>query len=102
MSHSNFDLFIDDERDPTGERVWVIARTSSEAIALIEERGMPGYISFDHDLGGDDTSMVFLRWLAEYAMDRGCRFDFEYFVHSQNPIGAANIIGFIESFRRSY
>lgn len=101
MCENGFNLFIDDERFPAGYRNWTIARTSSEAIALVEARGMPGFVSFDHDLGGEDTSMVFLRWLAEHAMDNGLTFNFDYFVHSQNPIGAANIVGFIESFRRA-
>lgn len=33
---------------------YVIARTVDESIALVREKGMPVYISFDHDLGIDD------------------------------------------------
>jgi len=101
-------LFIDDERDPVNDNihVWVIVRSSEQAIKFCEKHGVPSYISFDHDLGNDDTSMAFIHWLVEKDMDMGESFiphDFTFYVHSQNPIGQRNIQQYLDrylSFRK--
>ena len=65
-------LFLDDERnvlDYTMESCVRVARSSTEARALVEDLGMPEHCFFDHDLGGDDTTMVFLKWLANEYWD---------------------------------
>lgn len=87
-----YKLFIDDERDPITED-WVIARSSTEAINAIMKFGMPIEIAFDHDLGGTDTSILFIRKLIELVLDGDIAMphDFKFNVHSQNPIGAQNI-----------
>ena len=84
-----YKLFIDDERHPVTDD-WVIARSSMDAVKAVMERGMPIEIAFDHDLGGDDTSRVFCKWLSDYMADNDIAFpkNFVYSVHSQNPIGA--------------
>lgn len=84
-----YKLFIDDERFPVTDD-WVIARSSDEAIALVLMHGMPVEISFDHDLGGDDTSRRFIMWMVDALLDEQITFpvDFSFSVHSQNPIGA--------------
>jgi len=87
-------LFIDDERfPPAPESDWTIARTSHEAMIQCSTMGMPDFISFDHDIGVDDTSMVFIHWLAEKLGDGKLTFPegFDFYVHSQNPVGAENI-----------
>lgn len=86
-------LFIDDERFPVTEDDWVIARSSEEAIDCVLTMGFPVHIAFDHDLGGDDTSMKFINWLIDYLLDTKQRLrpDFSFSVHSQNPVGAENI-----------
>lgn len=61
---------------------------------------MPSFISFDHDLGGDDTTMVFLRRLTDEEWD-GVSPPPDYTIHSANPVGAQNIRSFMESWRRS-
>lgn len=51
-------------------------------------------ISFDHDLGGDDTAMVVVKRLIELDMDADGSFiprDFTFHVHSANPVGGENI-----------
>ena len=98
-------LFLDDERIPEkkhGDHQWTIARSSDEAIRLVEERGCPIFISFDHDLGGDDTSMVFLKWLTDKVLDGEIFMpdDFSYQVHSANIVGSKNICAFLNSFLR--
>lgn len=86
-------LFIDDERFPFKIDRFVIAQTSQEAFHLLVSRGVPNYISFDHDLGGEDTSMVFLKAMFNYMDDMKLKFpkNFDYHIHSQNPIGRENI-----------
>lgn len=92
-------LFIDDVREPP-DGTWTVARSSDEALKLVEDKGMPKIISFDHDLGGDDTSMAFLKKLVDTIWD-GKEKPPEYKVHSANPIGSLNIVSFMESWRKS-
>lgn len=90
-------LFIDDERFPTRDDFF-IARTSKEAIDFVKQNGIPDFISFDHDLGGDDTSRVFIHWLVNYldTEDLNLPEGFSFTVHSQNPVGAKWIQGTME------
>jgi len=98
-----WNLWLDDERnpglaaDPSEPQVsgWVWAKSTKEAIKLVETLGNPAFMSLDHDLGGDDTSMKFLKWLANYS------YPSEYQVHSANPVGAKNIVSFMESWKKS-
>ena len=87
-----YKLFIDDERHPVTDD-WMIARSSQEAIELLQYYGIPQEIAFDHDLGGDDTSMRYIRALIDFMDTLDVKFpkDFKYSVHSQNPIGRKNI-----------
>lgn len=91
-------LFIDDERFPVTPD-WFVARNSFQAIKALELYGLPQEIAFDHDLGGQDTSIGFINALESELIDRNLKFPkgFEYTVHSQNPIGAANIISKMDS-----
>jgi hypothetical protein len=95
-----YKMFIDDEREPA-QAGWTVVRTSADAIRMVQTRGWPSDISFDHDLGGDDTSMVFVRWAVDRMIDAGIGIPFHWYVHSQNPIGAANIDGLLNSYARS-
>jgi len=49
-------VYLDDIRTPPRED-WVIARDFEEAI--VESRGLPDFISFDHDLGEGLTGYDF-------------------------------------------
>lgn len=101
-----YKLFIDDERFPPNNdmSLWVISRSSDQTKQIIEGFGMPSFISFDHDLGGEDTSMVFLKWLEGQLIDRILAFPpgFAYYVHSQNPIGAKNITGKMDALIKHF
>lgn len=93
-------LFIDDLRDPV-DPAWTIARSSAEAIALLLERGCPDEISFDHDLGGDDTAMAVARRLIDLDLDANGVFippTFRFGVHSANPVGAANLRALLDRY----
>lgn len=89
-------MFIDDERFPP--KSWthfnfVCVRSVESAIDFCISNGCPSYISFDHDLGGGPTGFDFAKWLIEQDLDRKGFLpnNFEFVVHSMNPIGRANI-----------
>jgi len=97
-------LYIDDIREPKNTFDY-IARSSEEAIELIDKNGCPNFISFDHDLGGEDTSMIIIKWLVNKDLDMYEKnkelfipIDFTFNVHSANPVGASNIEGFLNSY----
>lgn len=102
-------LFLDDERLPaerSGE--WVVARTYAAAVDVVSQRGLPCYISFDHDLGVEDdgreapTGYDFAKWLGDYILDhRPDVSQFAWYVHSQNPIGAQNIDRYLGNLIRA-
>jgi len=83
-------LFIDDLRDPPEGRYYdSVARSSDAALAMMEQDGCPGFISFDHNLGGDDTAMrVVNKDMDEPGWIPG---NFTWDVHSANPVGKENI-----------
>ncbi len=93
-------LYLDDVRDPRTPRPWVVVRDQGEFIAAVEERGFPGVVSFDHDLGEDTPSgMDCARWLVELGIEQGVDPEsIEWNVHSANPVGARNIQGLYESW----
>ena len=95
-----YNLYIDDLRNPPADRDWVVCRSSQEALDLIMEIGMPSFISFDHDLGGEDTTMIFLRRLVNEVWD-GQTVIPDYQIHSANPVGVENIRSFMQSWKRS-
>jgi hypothetical protein len=94
-----YKMFLDDIRNPP-DNTWIVARSSNEAVAYIEKHGLPYHISFDHDLGGDDTAMVLLYHLVNNIYT-AADYPPEYTVHSANPIGSKNIVSFMESWKRS-
>ena len=104
----SYSLFIDDDRFPSDHSVreFHISRTSAEAIQTMKSYGCPEFISFDHDLGGDDTSMQVVNWMINQDLDQitfGMSFipeDFAFTVHSQNPVGAKNIEELLNSYLR--
>ena len=95
-----YKLFLDDERFPPDDgNVWLIARSSSEAIDTVIKQGTPDFISFDHDLGNDDTAMRFIWFLIESHIEGSLEsFPTNYYVHSQNPVGVQNIKSLMNSY----
>lgn len=95
-------MFLDDERHPPRDgNPWLVVRSSLEAKTFVSEFGVPTFISFDHDLGGEDTAMEFVNWMIDAILEGEAYLPegFAFEVHSQNPIGAENIrnklMGFI-------
>ena len=92
-------LWIDDLREPPDD-TWDVVTTSEAAIALLTNFQREGMlwcprevVSFDHDLGGDDTTRPVVMWM----INNDFRFD-EYRVHSQNPIGREWLEGMIDRY----
>lgn len=107
VSHKPWFLFLDDLRSPedagfkdSAAHRFVVAKSTMEAVLLVRENGMPKAMSLDHDLGGADTTMVFLRWLANDFWDGAGPLP-EYHIHSANPVGRMNIASFMSSWQRS-
>lgn len=103
-----WNLFIDDERFPPNDgREWVICRNHFEVFECVFDLGMPSYISFDHDLGenlwsGYDIAKELVD-IALTTIDPDYKFpaDFDFYVHSQNPVGKANIEGLLNGYLKA-
>lgn len=83
-------LWIDDLRPaPDG---WVWAKTSNEALEIIGKTLLKNIelISFDHDLGGDDTAVPIVNYIEERVVQFGDPAPL-MLVHSQNPVGRDNL-----------
>jgi hypothetical protein len=106
----SYNLFIDDLRDPSyvnDGKDYVIVRSTNEAIEIVKEKGLPGFISFDHDLGTlpnrkIDESTDFLKWLAyESDIDLTDKVP-EYQIHSDNGPGRDNIKSWMDSLKKRF
>lgn len=99
-----YSLFIDDERFPPRDgRRWVIARNMHDVLMMLRIHGMPGYISFDHDLGeNEQTGYDIAKLLVDLDMGGDCDYalpaEFDFYVHSQNPIGKTNIEAYLNNY----
>lgn len=102
-------LFLDDERFPPvnfaqAYEEYRTARSVREATEMMELRGCPGFISFDHDLGEDQrTGLDLVKWMIHQDLEEDGKFiprGFEFYVHSQNPIGKENIEKLLEHYLR--
>lgn len=98
-------LFLDDLRNPSDiygiglTKNWDIVRTYSEAVDYVLKNGIPNIISFDHDLGENESGYDFAKWLVYKAVDfEPLPKDFMFFVHSANFIGGDNIINLIYGY----
>jgi hypothetical protein len=90
----------------------------------IEKHGLPKIISFDHDLADEHytpeeywcdyekskayqdskiyqekTGLDCAKWLVDYCMDNNKPLPL-FYVHSANPVGADNIIHFLENYKK--
>lgn len=123
-------LFLDDIRDPYKVTYmlmplgpWKVVRNYDGFCNAInhhyqETRGLPDFISFDHDLSlehysenmmnpaaynnmyntfKEKTGLDCAKWLVEFCLDKKlqmCQFQ----VHSMNPVGKSNIESYLNSF----
>jgi len=123
MRNKKIYLYLDDVRIPT-EGDWEVVRNYDEFVAHIKLNGLENYevISLDHDLGEsamqeyytntktnfeldynrieEKTGMDCTRFLVAEAMNKKIPLPTIY-VHSANPIGSANMIGYINNYFRN-
>ena len=113
-------LYLDDIRTPTDGR-WQIVRSYDEFVAHIKMNGLENYetISLDHDLGDtakdeyynnvrdnykidynnitEKTGLDCAKFLVAESMTKGIPLPAIY-IHSANPIGSANMMGYINNY----
>jgi len=120
----SYKLFLDDVRRPETtfyymelpvflEPDWIIVRNYYAFISLIQNKGIPKTIAFDHDLADihykvqsfnyDDpdyerTGYHCAKWLIDYCMDNKEELPNEIIVHSMNPYGSANIKSLFDTY----
>jgi hypothetical protein len=119
-------LYLDDLRTPLSSE-WSVVRNFDEFVEFIENNDLKNIevISFDHDLGESAISEYFnntkdsyeidysnieektgydcVKWLIDYIIVND-KFDSvpKMRVHSANPIGAANILGYVNNFYKNF
>ena len=131
-------LFLDDTRIPKDaiglvpsnfnkfywENDWDVVKNYDEFVQYIEVNGVPGFVSFDHDLADfhydlkpedyenmsedemvikfgsmEKTGLDCAKFLVEYCADENVPLP-EYLVHSANPAGKENIEKFLENAKK--
>lgn len=99
----SYKLWIDDQRNVdqsllNNNKDWKIARSSKEAISIVESGGAPYFISFDYHLGEDDTAMEFLKWFAKRYSSGKIKLpaNFDYYVHQRTGFAISKIYSFVE------
>lgn len=92
----NVDIWLDDVRQPPdkiddlskNEVIWL--KSSHEAVTYFQncmEDGIKiAFMSWDHDLGENDTAMRVADWMEEHQF-----FPTFSIIHSQNPVGRENL-----------
>jgi len=111
-------IFLDDDRIPEDSPIplplleWIIIRSYDDFTKLILAEGLPGAISFDHDMDPtayqeyhrmwksnktinydnikEKTGYHCAKWLVEYCLSKKLPLP-AYFIHSFNPVGRVNI-----------
>jgi hypothetical protein len=123
MKNNKIYLYLDDVRMPKADN-WEVVRNYDEFVAHIKLKGLGAYevISLDHDLGEgamveyytnvkpnyeldynritEKTGMDCARFLVAESMNTKIPLPTIY-VHSANPIGAANIMGYVNNYFRN-
>lgn len=108
----SYAMLLDDERGPDHPRVqkidreFVVCKNCFQAKKALENFGCPDYIAFDHDLGVGykETGHDFAKLLVEMDIESGGKYipnNFEFHVHSMNPVGARNIYCLLKGYLRS-
>ena len=120
MRKEKMRLYLDDIRTPT-EGEWEVVRNYDEFVAHIKMNGLESYevISLDHDLGDtakneyynnvrdnykidynnitEKTGLDCAKFLVAESMTKSIPLP-QIYVHSANPIGSANIMGYINNY----
>ena len=117
-------IYLDDVRTPVAsnlDKMWTVVRSYDEFVAKVSEIGLDNIevISLDHDLGDsamtefyanvspnytlnydnikEKTGMDCAKWLVDLSIESKIPLP-QVYTHSANPIGSANIMGYINNF----
>lgn len=123
MIGNDYLLFLDDVRDPNkflkDIRTWITARNYQEFVEIIKKRGLPKFISFDHDIEPDQYVGNVLediknckiirskngydcaKWLLQHCMEIGADLP-DYQIHSMNPVGVENIRQLLKNYKKPH
>jgi hypothetical protein len=124
MKKEKISLYLDDVRTPL-DSSWQIVRSYNELITHIRLNGLENYemITLDHDLGeqamdefynnalpnytlnydnivNEKTGLDCAKWLVAESMNKHIPLP-QIYVHSANPIGSANIMGYVNNYLMS-
>jgi hypothetical protein len=118
-----YNIYLDDLRTPIDDN-WIICRNYDEFVDKVKEIGIENIdtISLDHDLGEtaireyfknvttnyildydnihEKTGYDCAKWLVEESINSGISLPL-ILTHSANPIGSANIMGYINNFLKN-
>lgn len=84
-------IYLDDKRTPVSD-AWTVIRTPDDFKAYIRKYGLPDAISFDHDLGAEETGKDCAYWLCEWCIENDKPLDVvTLYTHSANPPGRKRI-----------
>lgn len=114
-------LYLDDVRTPNSDN-WTVVRNYDEFVSHIMLNGLENYevISLDHDLGeesmyeyytnvknnftlnydnivNEKTGMDCAKYLVAKSMEKGIPLP-QIYIHSANPIGSANMMGYVNNY----
>jgi hypothetical protein len=122
-----YNLFLDDFRDPEDcfeymrhipyiMEDWITVRSYDEFVKIIQEKGIPNIISFDHDLSDihykkqtiidysqytEKTGYHCANWLINYCIDNKKELPATILIHTQNHAGSLNIQSLFKSYLKS-
>lgn len=116
-------LYLDDVRVPTSED-WLVVRSYDAFVTQVRLNGLENFelISLDHDLGDtamseyytnakpnyqinynnilEKTGMDCVKWLVNHSIETNIPLP-TVKVHSANPIGVANMMGYINNYYKN-
>lgn len=116
-------LYLDDIRTPS-DKEWEVVRTFEEFVKHIQQVGLENYdvISLDHDLGDSAIQEYILNGSPNYTLDYNNILEKtgmdcakflvaesmstsiplpQIYVHSANPIGSANMMGYVNNYLKN-
>lgn len=123
MITNKIKLYLDDIRTPNSDE-WVVVRNYDELVSHIRLNGLDKYevISLDHDLGDtaqkeyfnnvspnyqldynnilEKTGLDCAKWLVAESMNSKIPLP-QIYTHSANPIGSANIMGYVNNYLKN-
>jgi hypothetical protein len=124
MKKEKISLYLDDVRIPK-DNSWQVVKDYTEFVSHIRLNGLENYevITLDHDLGkeamdefynnalpnytlnydnivNEKTGLDCAKWLVAESMNKRIPLP-QIYVHSANPIGSANIMGYINNYLMS-